>query len=209
MPPTRRGTTCFGWRACLEVSRADRCAAAPTPFIDTHQGGRRSARVRRSHRVADLRRRCGAARRASSIERALPSGLYHCVNSGLLQLVGIRRRGGAAARPSSRGSSRSCSTKCPLRAKRPKYCALSNAKLASLGVTMPDWQDALRRSLEALNVVSGFLTRRSLAEAVRRTVTGRTRPPNPRPSVRPPGRPSSRATRCRPPESRAGFRCRA
>ena len=34
-----------------------------------------------------------------------------------------------------------------LRAKRPKYSALSCALLAGFGVTLPDWRDALRRSL--------------------------------------------------------------
>ena len=36
-----------------------------------------------------------------------------------------------------------------LRARRPQYCALSNAKLQALGITMPAWQDALARYLEA------------------------------------------------------------
>ena len=31
-----------------------------------------------------------------------------------------------------------------LRAQRPKYCALSNPKLASAGIAMPSWQDALQ-----------------------------------------------------------------
>lgn len=31
------------------------------------------------------------------------------------------------------------------RAARPKYAALSNAKLLAAGVDMPDWQDALAR----------------------------------------------------------------
>ena len=34
-----------------------------------------------------------------------------------------------------------------LRASRPKYCALSNAKLAGAGITMPTWRDALARYL--------------------------------------------------------------
>jgi dTDP-4-dehydrorhamnose reductase len=34
-----------------------------------------------------------------------------------------------------------------LRAPRPYYCALSNAKLRSVGIVMPPWQDALRRYL--------------------------------------------------------------
>ena len=35
-----------------------------------------------------------------------------------------------------------------LAAPRPQYCALSNAKLARAGFTMPTWQDALARSLQ-------------------------------------------------------------
>jgi dTDP-4-dehydrorhamnose reductase len=37
-----------------------------------------------------------------------------------------------------------------LRAERPKYCVLSNAKLRSAGITMPGWQDALGRYLSAV-----------------------------------------------------------
>jgi dTDP-4-dehydrorhamnose reductase len=36
-----------------------------------------------------------------------------------------------------------------LKAKRPQYCALSNAKLRAAGVEMPEWRDALRRYLQA------------------------------------------------------------
>jgi dTDP-4-dehydrorhamnose reductase len=34
-----------------------------------------------------------------------------------------------------------------LKAPRPLYCALSNDKLASVGIRMPAWQDALARAL--------------------------------------------------------------
>ncbi len=34
-----------------------------------------------------------------------------------------------------------------LRAQRPLYCALSNEKLRSVGVSMPEWRDALARYL--------------------------------------------------------------
>jgi dTDP-4-dehydrorhamnose reductase len=37
----------------------------------------------------------------------------------------------------------------PMRALRPRYCALSNEKLAAAGIQMPTWQDALRRHLAA------------------------------------------------------------
>jgi dTDP-4-dehydrorhamnose reductase len=35
----------------------------------------------------------------------------------------------------------------PMPARRPRYCALSNDKLAAAGIAMPTWQDALRRHL--------------------------------------------------------------
>jgi dTDP-4-dehydrorhamnose reductase len=34
-----------------------------------------------------------------------------------------------------------------LAAERPQFCALSNAKLAALGIMMPTWQDALARHI--------------------------------------------------------------
>jgi dTDP-4-dehydrorhamnose reductase len=38
----------------------------------------------------------------------------------------------------------------PMRAARPQYCALSTAKLASAGISMPAWQDALGRYVRLL-----------------------------------------------------------
>jgi dTDP-4-dehydrorhamnose reductase len=37
-----------------------------------------------------------------------------------------------------------------LKAQRPQYCALSNEKLRSTGFSMPAWQDALARYLQAV-----------------------------------------------------------
>ena len=82
----------------------------------------------------------------SVIERGLTPGLYHVVNSGQCSWWEFADE---AARVLGRHSRLVPITLdgVTLRAKRPKYCALSNAKLASLGVAMPDWRDALRRSL--------------------------------------------------------------
>ena len=78
-------------------------------------------------------------------DRAAP-GLYHCVNSGpttwadvaseAARLLGLPLR----MMPITLES-------VQLRAKRPKYSALSNAKLAAAGIDMPTWQDALGRHL--------------------------------------------------------------
>jgi dTDP-4-dehydrorhamnose reductase len=78
---------------------------------------------------------------------ALP-GLYHCVNSGsctwlelareLARLLGIE----AKITPVRMADMK-------LRAERPLYCVLSNAKLAAAGIAMPEWQDALARHVNS------------------------------------------------------------
>jgi dTDP-4-dehydrorhamnose reductase len=74
-----------------------------------------------------------------------PAGLYHCVNGGHTTWYELGRRlaslaGADEARlvPVPVGSA-------ALRARRPRYAALSNAKLAAVGVAMPPWEDAVAR----------------------------------------------------------------
>lgn len=78
-------------------------------------------------------------------ERAAP-GLYHCVNSGTVTWVEIATE---AARLLERPLEITPITldSARLKAPRPQYSALSNAKLAAVGIPMPSWQDALRRHL--------------------------------------------------------------
>jgi dTDP-4-dehydrorhamnose reductase len=81
------------------------------------------------------------------VEAGATPGLYHCVNSGhctwqeaareLARQLGIEPR----LRPVRMSDVR-------LRAVRPQYCALSNEKLASIGIVMPSWQDGLHRYLK-------------------------------------------------------------
>lgn len=90
------------------------------------------------------------------IERELPFGLYHCVNSGICtwlefaleaaRLLGVEPR----VEPVRLAD-------MTLKAPRPLYCALSNAKLASVGITMPTWQEALAHYLEMQATGSGDL----------------------------------------------------
>lgn len=81
------------------------------------------------------------------IDRGADAGVYHCVNSGsttwyeLAKEVG-RLLGVEPALDPVRVA------QVTLRAARPKYCVLSNEKLARAGVAMPSWQDALSRYLE-------------------------------------------------------------
>lgn len=80
------------------------------------------------------------------VESRAPFGLYHCVNSGhatwaeiaehIAELLGKPLR----TRPMTLATA-------GLRAKRPRFCALSNAKLAAAGVSMPSWSEAVTEFL--------------------------------------------------------------
>ena len=88
------------------------------------------------------------------IELDAPCGIYHCVNSGMatwdvLALELARLLGHEANLvPMTMAEAK-------LRAKRPVFCALSNAKLARVGVVMPTWQDALSRFV-SVGATCGF-----------------------------------------------------
>ena len=80
------------------------------------------------------------------VERQPPAGTYHCVNTGSATwydlALEVRRQLNvdAAIEPISLAEVR-------LPAARPKYCALSNAKLLAAGIAMPSWQDGIAREL--------------------------------------------------------------
>jgi dTDP-4-dehydrorhamnose reductase len=80
------------------------------------------------------------------LEQRAPSGLYHCVNSGSCTwyelAVEVARQLQRAPRLLAVPVA-----DVRLRAERPTYCALSNAKLGAVGVAMPSWQDAIERYL--------------------------------------------------------------
>lgn len=78
------------------------------------------------------------------VEGRVEAGLYHCVNSGYCRWDEFAREAArllgreARLRPITLDS-------VTLRAPRPRYCALSNEKLARAGIEMPTWQEALKR----------------------------------------------------------------
>jgi dTDP-4-dehydrorhamnose reductase len=78
-------------------------------------------------------------------ERAA-AGLYHCVNSGPTTWADVAAE---TARVLGLPLHMTPITleSVQLRARRPRYSALSNAKLAAAGISMPTWQDALSRHL--------------------------------------------------------------
>jgi dTDP-4-dehydrorhamnose reductase len=77
----------------------------------------------------------------------VPWGVYHCVNDGFASWYDI---GGEIARllDAEPRLEPIRMQDVPLKAPRPRFCALSNAKLRAAGVRMPTWQDALARYVE-------------------------------------------------------------
>ena len=79
------------------------------------------------------------------LERDVPAGLYHCVNSGWTNWAELSRE---LARLIGRPDAPIEETRmadAALKAPRPLFAALSNQKLIAAGIPMPSWQDALRR----------------------------------------------------------------
>jgi dTDP-4-dehydrorhamnose reductase len=80
------------------------------------------------------------------LERRPPSGLYHCVNSGSCTWEDLAREAARQLGVEPRLALVRMAD-ANLRAERPRYCVLSNAKLAAAGIVMPSWQDAIGRCL--------------------------------------------------------------
>jgi dTDP-4-dehydrorhamnose reductase len=85
----------------------------------------------------------------SLLTREAEPGLYHVVNAGETTWHAL----GEEAARLLRTAANLVPVKVadvPMRAARPQYCALSIAKLASTGISMPTWQDALSRHVHLL-----------------------------------------------------------
>lgn len=79
------------------------------------------------------------------LERRPPTGLYHCVNTGVTNWLELTRElARLIDRPDARIEGQLLAS-ANLKPPRPRFAALSNAKLAAAGISMPTWQDALRR----------------------------------------------------------------
>jgi len=84
----------------------------------------------------------------SIIDRDLAPGTYHCVNEGAAPWLEISREAARLLGRPLRATPLTLAT-ANLRAPRPRYCALSPARLAAAGIVMPSWQDALGRYLQS------------------------------------------------------------
>jgi len=85
------------------------------------------------------------------LEDGAPAGLYHCVNSGACTWFELAQQVARVLQVEAHLIAVPVD-QVKLRAARPKYCALSNAKLAAEGFVMPRWQDALSRYLASTRV---------------------------------------------------------
>ena len=88
----------------------------------------------------------GARATRALVETSAAPGLYHCVNSGDCTWLAFAQEAARLLGVSARLVPIRMED-VTLRAARPKFSALSNAKLASAGISMPPWQDALARFL--------------------------------------------------------------
>jgi dTDP-4-dehydrorhamnose reductase len=89
-----------------------------------------------------------AAATLALLDREAPSGVYHVVNSGYASWLDVSREIAGHVGGADHIVSRATSD-LQLRAPRPMFAALSNARLAEVAYVMPPWQDALARYLRS------------------------------------------------------------
>lgn len=80
------------------------------------------------------------------IDTGAAQGLYHCVNSGSATWYEVAEELARRLNLTPRLKPTTMD-QVTLAAARPRYCALSNQKLAAAGFQMPSWQDAMARWL--------------------------------------------------------------
>jgi dTDP-4-dehydrorhamnose reductase len=86
-----------------------------------------------------------AARATRRLLETLPEpGLYHCVSAGYGTWVDLARELARQLGVEPRLTPVRMQD-VPLRAERPRFCALSNEKLRRAGIDMPTWQEAIAR----------------------------------------------------------------
>lgn len=78
------------------------------------------------------------------LARDAPSGIYHCVNSGAATWAEVAEEAARLLKLPLHVRQLTLAT-ASLKATRPRFCALSNRRLATLGIALPSWQNALAR----------------------------------------------------------------
>ena len=83
-------------------------------------------------------------------------GLYHCVNAGRASWYQVAREVASQLGLAPRLVPATVE-QAPMKAERPRYCALDNGKLAAAGFAMPPWPDAVGRWLAARGPAVGAM----------------------------------------------------
>ena len=111
-----------------------------------------------------------AAATARLLDHPAPYGLYHCVNTGWTTWAEIARE---LARLVGRPAAPILEVplaRANLLTPRPRFAALSNAKLADAGIHMPSWQEALEsRTVSPTSRVRSRSTTASSAASIIRS----------------------------------------
>ncbi len=81
------------------------------------------------------------------LQAEAPPGLYHCVNGGFTTWYELGRDLARRLAADDRLLVPVPVAEVTLKARRPQFAALSNARLAAAGAPMPSWQDAVARYL--------------------------------------------------------------
>jgi dTDP-4-dehydrorhamnose reductase len=87
------------------------------------------------------------------VDRGAAFGIYHCVNDGFATWHEVARAAAEALGVEPRLVPITMD-QVSLKAPRPRFCALSTAKLASAGFPMPGWREALVRWIASRDRVS-------------------------------------------------------
>jgi dTDP-4-dehydrorhamnose reductase len=88
---------------------------------------------------------------SAHVLRAGPAfGVYHCVNTGHATWLEVGREIARRLGKTDTALKPVSVNDVALTAPRPQFAALSNARLAEAGFTMPSWQDAIARYLDGL-----------------------------------------------------------
>ncbi len=83
----------------------------------------------------------------SLLNRGAAFGLYHCVNSEHDSWYGVAQEAARLLAIASPKLERVSVHDQRLRAPRPQFAALNNAKLSAVGIQMPHWREALARHI--------------------------------------------------------------
>lgn len=90
------------------------------------------------------------------LERDSAPGLYHCVNGGFGTWLDVAKEAARLLRVTPSFETVTLDD-VVLPAVRPRFCAMSNAKLLAAGINMPSWQDALARHVAVTCIIGGFI----------------------------------------------------